>query len=204
MISGLLVRLRALSRDDTERMRSWRNDPLVNQGLIDRAHISAAAQERWFQRVTEAQAEGSEIWFIVETLRGRAIGATYLTDVDGRAGTAQWNLFIGDAAHRHGGWSVDTAVCLFDHAFGDLGLRRIWCRILESNQAAQALNRRLGFREEGRLREHVFVEGTHEDLFLMGLTRDEWDSARGPVVAMLGQIAASLESRPGTLAGPSA
>lgn len=46
--------------------------------------------------------------------------------------------------------------------------------IIAGNEASLALMRRLGFTEEGRLREHVFFAGRHHDLVLMGLLADEF------------------------------
>lgn len=54
---------------------------------------------------------------------------------------------------------------------------------LTNNDASLALFRRLGFVEEGRLREHEFFAGAHHDLVLLGRTAAEhWDTHPRPPV----------------------
>lgn len=45
---------------------------------------------------------------------------------------------------------------------------------LISSDASLALYRRLGFVEEGRLRQHEFFAGSHHDLVLLGSTAAEY------------------------------
>lgn len=63
--------------------------------------------------------------------------------------------------------------------FGDLNLRRIFLRVLADNTAAIRLYQSLGFIEEGRLREAVFVDGRYQDLLMMGLLQSEYRSPSG-------------------------
>ena len=65
---------------------------------------------------------------------------------------------------------------LVDYAFRSRNLRRVHLQTLASNTAALASYRAVGFMEEGRLREHAWVEGAYEDIVLMGVLRSEWAS----------------------------
>lgn len=183
--------------DDVQRMRAWRNDPGVYQGLVERTPISSEAQERWIARVREKEARGDEIWFIIVADEGVPIGSISLSDLDRRSRHAQWAMFIGDAAYRKTGHAVDAAVTLLDFAFSHLNLRKVWCRVLASNEAALAMNRRLGFVEEGRLRQQVYEDGAYQDLHYLGLFREEFEKARGPVVEQLKTIAEAHRRRGG-------
>lgn len=195
MLNGLLVTLRAMREEDAELMRSWRNDPEVYQGLVERTPISTSAQARWFSRIAEAEAQGLALWFVVVALDGTSIGWVSLTDLDRRSRHAQWAMSIGEAAYRRGGYAADAAIRTLDFAFGHLNLRRVWCRVLESNEPALALNRRLGFVEEGRLRGHVFEEGGYQDMVIMGLQQEEFARTRPALLAQLEDIAATYRRR---------
>jgi len=46
--------------------------------------------------------------------------------------------------------------------------------VLSYNERALKVYRRLGFKEEGRLRQERFVDGAYHDLIIMGLLREEW------------------------------
>jgi RimJ/RimL family protein N-acetyltransferase len=42
------------------------------------------------------------------------------------------------------------------------------------NKASLALHKRLGFQQEGRLRDHEFLAGAYQDLIVFGITADEF------------------------------
>ncbi|MGW4913764.1 GNAT family N-acetyltransferase [Streptomyces sp. NPDC004270] len=70
------------------------------------------------------------------------------------------------------GWLA--VVMLLRFMFGERRYHKCQARIFAHNEASLALHRRLGFVEEGRLRDHVFFAGRHEDLVVMGLLAVEF------------------------------
>ena len=65
------------------------------------------------------------------------------------------------------------------HAFDTLGLHRLEADTDPRNERCLKLLTRLGFREEGRLRERWHVGGEVQDSVLLGLLREEWVVGRG-------------------------
>jgi len=67
---------------------------------------------------------------------------------------------------------------ILDHCFGVLGTHRVWLDVLPSNDRARALYRRVGFREEGVLRDALrWPDGLHT-LVLMAVLESEWRERR--------------------------
>jgi diamine N-acetyltransferase len=64
------------------------------------------------------------------------------------------------------------------YAFSELNLRRIYLRVFAENEGAILLYRRLGFEQEGCLRQHVYKNGRYRDVLVMALLRS--DPAYGP------------------------
>jgi diamine N-acetyltransferase len=58
--------------------------------------------------------------------------------------------------------------------FDQLDLHKIALDVLTSNERALSIYRRVGFTEEGRLREQVFVDGEYVDVLRMALTKATW------------------------------
>jgi [ribosomal protein S5]-alanine N-acetyltransferase len=58
---------------------------------------------------------------------------------------------------------------MIDVAFGRLNLRKVSLDVLASNERALAMYRTLGFSEEGRFVDHVFVDGAGHDVIRMAL-----------------------------------
>lgn len=76
---------------------------------------------------------------------------------------------------RGEGYATEAVSLLLDHAFETSGRHRVYARVVDFNEPSKALVERLGFTEEGRLREHVFLEGGYRDVVYYGLLREEWD-----------------------------
>ena len=51
---------------------------------------------------------------------------------------------------------------------------------LDRGQSGQRAYEKVGFRVEGRLRQHTFREGRYWDVLFMGLLREDWESSHGP------------------------
>jgi len=69
-----------------------------------------------------------------------------------------------------------TAVvrALLDRAFYDWELHRVEIHCAPENHRSRAIPKRLGFREEARLRETERVEGRYLDSVVYGLLEEEW------------------------------
>lgn len=78
------------------------------------------------------------------------------------------------AAHWRHGYAQDAARTIIDFGFTTLRLHRISGAIGPDNAASIALVTRLGFTEEGRLRDHVFTNGAWRDSILYSLLAHEW------------------------------
>ncbi|MCG8925946.1 GNAT family protein [Lentzea sp. DG1S-22] len=75
---------------------------------------------------------------------------------------AMWDGFgkgFGTAAIRH----------VLDHAFGELDLHRVDLEVYEFNERAIHVYSKLGFREEGRLRDALLWDGVFHDAIVMSI-----------------------------------
>jgi RimJ/RimL family protein N-acetyltransferase len=65
-------------------------------------------------------------------------------------------------------------VVLLRFMFAERRYHKCEARVFAHNEASLALHRRLGFVEEGRLRDHVFLTGRHHDLVILAMLADEF------------------------------
>ena len=65
---------------------------------------------------------------------------------------------------------------LMQMAFRDLHAHRFWLDVKDSNPRAQALYRREGFTEEGRLRESVKTDDGYDSLIVMSILDREYET----------------------------
>jgi ribosomal-protein-serine acetyltransferase len=88
-------------------------------------------------------------------------------------------------ASQHEGEGVMTAAvrALVDHAFSAWDLHRIAIEAAVENRRSRAIPERLGFTEEGVLREAELVGERFLDAVLYSLLAPEWESAQGDPAA---------------------
>lgn len=177
MILGEKVRLRAMERADLPRFVVWLNDPEVRRGISQVLPLSQVQEERWFESMLELPRE--EQPFAVDVRRGRGwihAGSCGFFRPDRLARSAELGILLGDKSVWGRGYGTDTMRTLVRHGFHTLNLNRIYLRVYESNLRAMHVYDRIGFREEGRLRQDHYVEGEYEDTVIMGLLREEWQA----------------------------
>jgi ribosomal-protein-serine acetyltransferase len=92
-------------------------------------------------------------------------------DWENRAGALGYWL---GAAHEGRGLMTRACRALVTHAFRDLGLHRVEIRAAPANRRSRAIPERLGFRQDGILRDAEWLYDHYVDLVVYGMLADEW------------------------------
>lgn len=161
--------LRPLHAADAEALAAYRSDPDVARyqswltpytvqdalSLIEDLGTADPTEPGWFQYGIELLQTGSLIGdlgvHLAENRQQAEIGFTL-------------------AAQQHGkGFGTEAVSRILDHLFDDRGLHKVSAECDARNSASAALLKRVGFRQEGRLREHTFIKGEWTDDLLFGL-----------------------------------
>ena len=105
--------------------------------------------------------------------QGALLGAVRLHTVNHVDKRAQIAIGILDPGALGKGFGTEAMQLLAAHAFDNLGLHRLGCRVLDFNARALAAYEKVGFVVEGREREAALI-GTewHDDLIMGLLDRD--------------------------------
>jgi ribosomal-protein-serine acetyltransferase len=84
-----------------------------------------------------------------------------------------------DGGHEGRGLASRAVAAVLDHGFGALGIDRVALHTEPANERSRALARRLGFVEEGVLRQGLAFPGERRDEVVYGLLASEWSARRG-------------------------
>ncbi len=104
------------------------------------------------------------------------VGLANLDGVNYINGNSEVGIAITAVERQGQGLAEEALRLLITYCFDEMRLHRVWARIVAANEASLRLFRKLGFREEGRLREQLRREGGYIDMIFMGLLEDEWRS----------------------------
>ncbi len=176
MIEGKSVNLRAPEMDDLERNHRWINDREVTRFLVARYPMSLAAEEGWMRNLIGKPMSYDGVFFAIETKEGPHIGNTNLFNVQAENRSAELGIMIGERDCWSKGYGADALRVLLRFGFEEMNLHRIALNVYAFNERGIACYRKVGFVEEGRMRERIFTEGAYHDVIDMSVLRHEWEA----------------------------
>jgi acyl carrier protein len=117
--------------------------------------------------------EGVLAQFLVATADGRVVGLVSAFEADLRNGHAHVGV-VSDPDWRSSGLALDGLVRLVSHLFSQFDLRKVYAEVLERNLARFRSGEGRLFSVEARFKEHEYIDGRREDLFVLAATRASW------------------------------
>ena len=168
---GKLVRLRAREPGDEPLLYRWFNDPEVTEHLTVRYPLSHAQEKAFIEGTVLSYDHAS---FGVETIaEGKLIGGVSLEKASPENRRATLGIALGDKQFWNGGYGTDTMRVVSRFGFESMNLHRIDLEVYASNARARRVYEKVGFRQEGVLREAIYKYGRYEDIVQMGLLEGE-------------------------------
>lgn len=111
-------------------------------------------------------------------LSGQIVGAIGLHYINWRVGKTEIGYWLTESGQGQG---IMTRACraLINYVFGELKLNRVEIICASGNQRSRAVPTRLGFTEEGMLRQAGFLYDHHVDHVIYGSLAGEWKASGG-------------------------
>ena len=154
----------------------WRNQPLS----VRYNPLKAMSDEEIAKML---QGEGADLsrlenyesfrWFI--SIGGQILGTVSLKNISHSMGYGEIGYGVAES-HQGKGIATTAIRLLVDKIFTESTLRRLLAFVHEENQASRRVLEKLGFQEEGLLREHYVIHGAPVNEVLYALLKREWMS----------------------------
>jgi RimJ/RimL family protein N-acetyltransferase len=179
MLRGEQVSLRPVAASDLPIIRRWFDDP---ETMAFWANPRPFVTEREFESDLAGRFATFDLagYFMILDPDGKPIGRIDYEDVDVRAGSASLGILIGEADARGKGYGPDAMRALLVHLFRDRNLHRVDLTVLAWNQRAIRAYRRIGFVDEGVLRDHRYADGHYVNELQMSILCAEFDRLHPP------------------------
>jgi len=171
-MKGEKCELRVLEATDEE-AKAWAQG--VNAGLTTRHLFSGSFPMRWIdvQKQWQKEREAGSVEFGVWT-DGGFIGTCGLYSHRDIYRSWEFRILIFDANAVGKGVGTEATRMTVHYAFNRCNAHRVYLGVYADNERAVRCYQKVGFKEEGRLRDEIFCFGKYHDAIRMSILEDEW------------------------------
>jgi RimJ/RimL family protein N-acetyltransferase len=180
LFTGKKVRLRAYEREDLNLARAYVNHPEVGVNLATRFlyPLRKEDEDKWYESTLAAN-DGT-YHFAVERLEdSQYIGGCGINEFDIKSRVATVGIFLGPE-YLNQGYGSEAMRLFINFGFLELNLNKLRLFVFSFNKRAIASYKKLGYIQEGILRQEIFRHGEYHDVIAMGMLVDEWKAAYQP------------------------
>lgn len=174
MLLGDKIKLRPLKIDDLEKTHEWRNNSelvKLTQGI--RFPKTMEMDRDWFGHALNDKSNRNIYFGLEELSTKKYIGVFQLTNIDYISRNGVLGFIIGDMENQGKGYGYQANSLLINFAFHQLNLKKIISYIVEDNIPSIKLFNKLGFKQEGILKKHFYVDRTYKNVVIMSLINNE-------------------------------
>jgi RimJ/RimL family protein N-acetyltransferase len=169
-----LVRLRPLAPTDVDHMMTWVNDPDIvgNFAAFSGRAITRDEELAYIERVTRS--DGDRVFVFEREADGAYLGNVGIHQIHWPSRVGRLACIVARRPDMGKGYGTAAISAVLDWAFGEARLHKVWLMCFRSNVRAQGIYRRIGFLDEGVLREEYWHRDAWHDMVRMGMLDREW------------------------------
>ena len=168
---GDRIYLSPQNTEEIEKFTEWMNDFKVTD-YIGRSNkvITYEDEKAYFEKSIEDTYQ----FFIVTKDEDKLIGTISLNKIDLVNRVSTLGIFIGDKGYRDKGYGTEAIRLLLDFGFNYLNLNNIKLDLISFNERALKCYKKCGFKEYGRRRQSIFINGEYYDTIEMDILANEF------------------------------
>ena len=165
---------KGVSDEEIEKFTEWMNDFQVTDYLGGSANVITFVGEKEYLENSAKNTE-SRSFNIIELNENKLIGTLSLEQINWVEKSAVLGIFIGDADFRSNGYGTEAIKLLLEYGFRYLNLHSIRLELLAINERAHKCYLKCGFKDSGRSREQIFLNGKYYDKLHMDILENEFE-----------------------------
>lgn len=177
VLTGSRLRLEPPRPEHLPSYPRWFADTAVTAYLKRQAVPSLKEEEEWLERM--ARSETDVVWALV-LADGSHVGSVGIHRIDWQSRHGTTGTLIGERSAWGQGYATEAMRLRTRYAFEDLGLEKLVTNVWLENEASRRALERVGYRQAGVHRRHVYRHGRWHDVWIGELLCDEWQTASKP------------------------
>lgn len=175
-MKGDKVYIRILEKTDIEKTQKWINDPFISDIMGYLPVLSYANQIDWYEKIKNDKTRF--VFAICRVENDEHIGNFGLGKIDYLNRHCMLNIFIADKNYRSEGYGVEALLLGLQFAFNRLNMNKVYLQTSERFVEAKNLYHKVGFQQEGILRQHYYSNGLYEDKIIFSILKSEFDEEK--------------------------
>ena len=169
------IQLRALTKADINKTLVWHNEPIIKEMYSSHPFpVNREMEERWYDTILYSNFP-TTVLGIEHQIDNILIGIVLLRNIHQLHRHCEFAIYLGDKNYKGQGLSKEATCAALAFAFDQLGLQRVYLQVLEHNQIAIKLYQKLGFKQEGILRQSVYKDGQFRNELMMSMLKEEFN-----------------------------
>lgn len=168
------IKLRKMTKEDTELYHKWRNDIEVMQSTNPSLDVYPINATQEFVDHVILGSSTAKSYIMVEKENEISIGIVSFINIDYKNRNAECIIDIGEKEYWGKGYGSEGLKLLLDYAFYEMNLHRVSLNVFSFNDRAIHLYTKIGFHQEGNSRQSLFRNGKWHDIIHMGLLQNEY------------------------------
>lgn len=169
---GKSVALRPIRPDDAAFFRNLDDEYYRNVDAEVPFPLSDARLSSWLEQQQKARFDDA-IRLMADNKDGETVGTIHTYQCHRRNGTFKYGVAVAPE-HRGRKYASEMIIMILRYYFLQLGYQKATPHVYAFNEASVRLHEKLGFLQEGRLRNMVYMDGKYHDEIHFGMTRDEF------------------------------
>jgi RimJ/RimL family protein N-acetyltransferase len=177
LLTGSYVTLTKLSKEDSKFCVELRNSDRAK--FLNPGADSISTQDLWL-----ANRPSNELNYVIRDENEVRIGLISLIDIDFNNLRAEPARFITEEVKtkKNSKYVFESLLLIYNLAFRELGLQKIYGVIAKSNNRMINLQITLGMDIEGTLKRHNKIDGKFEDLVMLSLFSQKFEEHSYPLL----------------------
>ncbi|MFX1308805.1 MAG: GNAT family N-acetyltransferase [Promethearchaeota archaeon] len=175
MLRGKRVKLTPIKRENIESFLKWFNDPEITQYLVRYRPMTRMAEEEWIENLKNRE-DSIHFSIVIPNEDGseKLIGNCGIHNIDCKNRVGEVGIVIGEKEYQYKGFGTEAMELLIKYGFETVNLNRLELYTYSFNIGALKSYKKVGFIEEGRKRQSIWINGRYHDAILMGILAEEW------------------------------
>lgn len=157
-----------LDEKQREKVLHWRNDKDIRTWMYNDHEISIEEHNGFIENL---RVDFKNSYWLVKHKEYGDLGVIYLNKIDLKNKNAYLGIY-GNPENDVKGKGSMLGKAILTLAFDKLSLHSLKLEVIKDNERALNLYRKLGFSEEGKLREYIFKDDEWKDVIVMGLVNE--------------------------------